>query len=320
MKKLILIALTAIFATVSFATTWDEPWQEEVLEKSEYLVFGRVVSANDSAVQVEIRKSFGTELRGTIIIDGFFLLNLCSLSEGHGPEFYVQDGDEGYFFLKKGSNGNYELPTPTAGFDRIVEDRVHATFRHSYHQAAILPSVYEMAYNVIWRKYRGLPYDATELTAFMEKYLAMAPAGFEEEEIDIFFNQHVALEAACHLGIRLEYTTLKKFAESDNFHAQVSALRAFVSNDSNDSKEFLLAYITDDRYGNFTKVIAIRTLWNMGDQVYRKELKKLQGKLSDEETGFGGNIMDPRVCTHFPSPQSAISQIREHKEQKAEKN
>jgi len=32
--------------------------------------------------------------------------------------------------------------------------------------------------------------------------------------------------------------------------------------------------------------------------------------MSDEESGFGGNLMDPRVCTRFPSPKQAINELK----------
>jgi len=30
---------------------------------------------------------------------------------------------------------------------------------------------------------------------------------------------------------------------------------------------------------------------------------------STEDNGFGGDIMDPRVCTHFPDVKSAVEQL-----------
>jgi hypothetical protein len=30
---------------------------------------------------------------------------------------------------------------------------------------------------------------------------------------------------------------------------------------------------------------------------------------STEENGFGGNIMDPRVCTHFPDVKDALEKL-----------
>lgn len=156
MKKIAITLFLVIIGVSSYATTWDEPWQKEIIEKSEYFAYGTVLSASDSLVTVEIVKSFGNiKLPKIITIDNFFMLHLCSMSGGHGPEFNFDKGEKGYFFLKKGENGNFQIPTPTSGFDRIVDGKVHATYRHTYHQAAVSPEIYEFTYKEIWRKYYG---------------------------------------------------------------------------------------------------------------------------------------------------------------------
>ncbi|HKK39216.1 MAG TPA: hypothetical protein VJ949_07350 [Cryomorphaceae bacterium] len=311
MKRLFILTLLISLSATLFATTWDEPWQKEIITESEYMVFGSVVFSGDSAIEVTVSKSFGAPLSGTIRIDGFFMLDLCSRSGGHGPEMHFDAGEEGYFFLKKGKNGNYKIPTPTSGFDQIVDGKVHGTFRHTYHQAAVSVEVYELAYEVIWNKYHNLDYDDAGLMAFIDQNLSRNPAGFEEYEIDLFFEQHVALESAYLLGKELDFDTLERFATSDNDHATISALRAMELENSGASKEFLLSFIKDDANNGFNQTIAIWALWNMNDPSYQNKLWKLKDKLSTEENGFGGNIMDPRVCTYLPSPQRAIIDLKE---------
>ncbi len=296
---------------MSFATTWDEPWQEEIIKESEYLVLGKVVKTSGSKIEVEIEKSISKPLEGVITIDGFFMLTICSMSGDHGPELHFDRGDEGYFFLKKGEGESYQIPTPTSGCDAIVNGQVYATFRHTYHQASISPELYEMAYEVIWKKYHGLEYDQTQFHKFIHKTIAEAPAGFEDEEIDIFFSQHVALESIYLLGMDVDFQILKKFAESDNFHSRVSAFRAMQHCTDDGVSAFLLDYLKDEERDNFSKVIAIWCAISLGDEDTNKALLKLQDDMSDEDTFFGGNIMDPRVCTRFPTPKGAIGELAE---------
>jgi len=309
MKKLTIILLALLTSISTYATTWDEPWKKEIIEESDYFILGQVVEATDSMLTVEIEKSFGKELAGQIQIDDFFMLHICSSSGGHGPEFHFEKEVKGYFFLKKGENGNYQIPTPSSGFDLIVDEKVSATYRHSYHKASIDIETYEMTFTAIWNKLHDLDFDKAEVESFIESSLSKEVAGFEEYEIDLFFEQHASLETAYLLDIELDIEVLKKFSESDNFHSQISALRAFSNLDSDQAKEYLLAYIQNEKHENFPKVIAIWSLWGMGDKKLNQQLSAIKEELSDEQTGFGGNIMDPRICTHFPSPRNAIAEL-----------
>lgn len=313
MKKILLFAILVITTFSSFATTWDEPWQKEIIAKSDYFALCKVISASDSLVVVEIKKSFGNNINGQITIDGFFLLDLCSMSGGHGPEFIFEKGEKGYIFLKQGKNGNYQIPTPTSGFDRIVEDKVYSTYRHTYHRASISPEIYEFTYKEIWNKFHRGSFEKTKIIEFINKQVKEKPAGFEEDEIDLFFKQHVAIETAYLLEIKLDFNILKKFSESENFHSRVSAIRAMGNLNNEQVKEYLINYLKDKNKDDFTKVIAIWSLWKMEDEKVNKKLWKLRKKLSDDENGFGGNIMDPRVCTYFPSPKQAIVELKENK-------
>lgn len=313
MKKITALLFIILISASSYATTWNEPWQKEIIEQSEYFIYGKVIKASKTKVTVQIKKVFGRHIEGKIIIDDFFMLNICSTSGGHGPEFNFEKNEKGYFFLKKGENGNFQIPTPSSGFDRIVDGKVHATYRHTYHQAAIDPEIYELTYNEIWNKFHNSEFDSTKIKKIISINLSKKPAGFEEDEIDLFFRQHASLETAYLCGITLEFETLKKFAESDNFHSQISALRALGVLKNDETKKYLLEYIKNNEKDNFTKVIAIWSLWGMGDKDINKQLSDLKETLSDEETGFGGNIMDPRVCTHFPSPKYAITEMERKK-------
>ena len=84
--KCFLICLTVFFATLANATTWDEPWQEEILVKSESMVLLRIDSINNAKGiwATVIRNIAGAPIKGSIHIDGFFALRLTSYSGGHG--------------------------------------------------------------------------------------------------------------------------------------------------------------------------------------------------------------------------------------------
>ncbi len=311
MKKQILLSiLFLLIADQTQATTWDEPWRKEILKEAEYFIFGKVVSSNDSILKVQVQKNFGSTLNGEIVIDDFYMLDLCSLSGGHGPEFNFDANDEGYFFLKKGVNGNYQLPTPTSGVDRIVEDKVYSTYRHSYHQAALRPEIYELTYKAIWNYFKQRDFDEKDIFEFIYNILSTDPAGFEEDEINTFFEQHAALESAYLIEIDLPFSILKNFVESENFHLQVSGLRAMGIVNSPQSNKYLLGYIGNSKTENFNKVIAIWSLWEFGNEKDRRKIWRLRKTISDDETGFGGNLMDPRICTYFPSPKRAIGDLK----------
>lgn len=309
MKPSTLLIIILFISLNSKATTWDEPWQKEIIEKSEHFIKGEVIESSDTSLTIKTIKSFSGEIEDTIKIDSFFMLDLCSMSAGHGAEFHLIENQIGYLFLKKGHNGNYQIPTPTSGFDIIVENNVHATFRHTYHQALVPVDLYEMIYPQIWNRYHSSTFDSELVIDYINAKLKLNPAGFEESEISTFFEQHIALETAYLCDIDIDPVTLNKFIQSDNFHSKVSALRAISINETQESKEILFNYINDKENDNFTIVIAIWSLWDMSDNSYQEKLIELKPNLPDEGAGFGGNIMDPRVCTHFPSPQNAISEL-----------
>ena len=311
MKKLLVFVI--LFSVYSHAMTWDEPWQEEIISNSEYLILGSVVKSSDSLISVQVINSFGEELIGTIDVDGFFMLDICS-SSGGNPKFNIAKGKKGYFFLKKGKNGNFKLPTPTSGFDRIVEDKVHATYRHTYHQAALNLAIYEKTYRYIWNTFHGTQKQTAEIKSFIDSLTQLEPAGFDDDEIETFYNQHAALETAFLCKMKLDFERAKKFADSDNFHAQVSGLRVMKYIDTEPAKDYLIEFIKNPENDNFSVVIAIRSLWHQADYEIRSTLWQQRDLLSNEDSGFESNLMDPRVCTYFPSPRMAVHDLMKKKD------
>ncbi|WP_207430115.1 hypothetical protein [Sabulibacter ruber] len=270
----------------------------------------KALTEEDTPVaEVEILKSFGeSNLSGKIDINGFYMLDLTS-SSGHGLHLPFEKDNLYYLFLKKNEKGGYSLPTPTSGYAKVEDGNVSATYRHSYHQALLPQEIYEQTFTEIWSFFKTGKYNESAVVNFINANLSKAPAGFGENEIATFFLQHAALETAYLLNRKVELSTLKKFVETDNFHSTVSALRLLGNNNSKEVATYLLQFISQKDKDNFTKVIAIKALWATGDTEHQQKLLSMKGKLSEKSEGFGGNIMDPRVGTHFPSPRQAVEEL-----------
>lgn len=314
MKQLrtILILVLAFITTTTWATTWDEPWQDQVIKDADYFVFAKVKSNDkEKGIIIEIIKSLGgPELKGQIEITDFYLLDLCSSSGGHGAEFHFDGIMESYFFIKKNSMGKYCIATPTAGFDYLKDGNVYATYRHSYHQALVPVDTYEKTMTAIFNNYHNQQYDKKFITDYVSKYISLKPAGFEENEINTFFAQHVALECVYHLRLTDFYSKLIPFlADTSNFHNQVSAARALISYNTKECKQELLNVISNTTRGDFVQVVCIWTLSEFKPTELKEQLVKVSETASTEENGFGGNIMDPRVCTHFPNVKDALDKL-----------
>jgi hypothetical protein len=308
-KLLVILILTLGIQTTLKAETWNEPWQKEIIQKAEYFVLANVIELDSLGVHLEILQNFGqNKLPNTVLINGFSLLNLGS-SSGQGVHYDFEKEQKLYFLLTKREDGNFAIPTPTSGFAVLDEENnVYATYRHSYHQALISKDIYEMTYQAIWNHYHNLEYDKSSVMEFIIKQIEKEPAGFEENEISTFFLQHASLETAYLLEIPIELSQIEKFAKFDNFHSKVSSVQLMSLLDNKETKEFLFAFIKSEDNDNFEKVIAIRSLKKIGGKKYQKKLLEISDNLSDEETGFGGNIMDPRVGTSFPSPKEAVTE------------
>jgi hypothetical protein len=308
-KLLVILILTFGIQTNLKAETWDEPWQKEIIQKAEYFVLANVIELDSLGVHLEILKNFGqNKLPNRILINGFSLLNLGS-SSGQGVHFDFEKGQNLYFLLTKKEDGNFAIPTPTSGFAVLDEEsNVTATYRHSYHQALIPKDIYELTYQAIWNYYQNLEYDKSSVMKFINEQIEKEPAGFAENEISSFFLQHASLETAYLLDVPIKLNRIKKFAQSDNFHSKVSSVQLMSLIDNKETKEFLLEFIQNEDNDNFEKVIAIRSLKKIGGKEYETKLLEIAENLSDEETGFGSNIMDPRVGTRFPSPRQAVNE------------
>lgn len=308
--KKILLAIIFIFSALNLqAETWNEPWQKEIIEKSDYFVFGKVIENNGKNAKIKIEKRFGNEITpDEIIIDNYFLLELTS-SSGETINIDLKRNSSYYLFLKKNKNNNYSLPTPTSGFVELDNKNVIATYRHSYHQASIPQIIYELTFENIWSYYKTGKFDKTKILNFINDYLSKHPAGFAENEISLFYLQHSALETAYLLDLMPNINDVLKFAKSENFHSRVSALQLLGNYKTKESDNYLISVILDKTSANFEKVIAIWSIKKSNNKEYFELLKKNISQLSGKSEGFGGNIMDPRVGTYFPSPKQAVESL-----------
>src|SRR5690606_21807101 len=167
----------------------------------------------------------------------------------------------------------------------------------------------ELTYENSWSDYKENKFDKEKIEEFVNTQLNNVPAGFEDNEINQFFLQHTALETAYLLDLEPNFELVSKFANSDNYHSRISAIQLMGNINSSTSKDFLLNTLNDEKFTDFEKVIAIWSLKKIGDETYIARVKKMKDTLSDETDGFGGNIMDPRVGTYFPSPKEAAERL-----------
>lgn len=303
-----LLALLILFSAFSAKSmAWDEPWQIDIIKEADYFFYGKVISVQDTQAVVHVEKSIGGTLAGDIMIAGCFMLDLCEGTKHDTVFLMLQKGDEGYFMLKKGERGKYQMPTPSSGFDLISDTLVIATYRHTFHQAMILPELYEFTYKQIWNKHHLGTYDMDTLQQFFDTTLAKPPAAMSPEERITFFEQHVALETAYLLGYEYDFERLQTFVESKNVHLKISGLRAMSCfKRSKPVTNYLLEYIRNAENDNFTKVIAIWSIWEQCEDDYKKQLWMLREELDQQVVGWGVRSNDPRYCTYFPSPYQAL--------------
>jgi len=305
------LSLFAIATISTNATTWDEPWADKVIKNADCFVLAKVDSFNiNKGVYIEIIKNLGgTNLSGKIAITNFYYVELTSMSGGEGPEFHFEGVKNCYFFIKKNDKGQYCIATPTTGFDYVQDTSIVATYRHSYHKALVPVTVYEKTMTAIFNNYHGQPYDTKYINEYVNKYLSMASAN-PAKDMNLFFLQHVALECVHHLKLQGYYSKIVPFLkDTGNFHAQVSAARALVAYNTPECKEQLLKIIADTSQIHFVQVICIWTLEEFKPKELKPQLVKIEATASSEETGFGGNIMDPRVGTEFPDVKTALDEL-----------
>lgn len=310
-RALVLALLLCLAARRTMATTWDEPWADKVIAGASSFVLAKVDSTDPvKGVYIEVTRTLaGDVVKGRVLINGFYLLTLCSRS-GEGVQFEITPIDSCYFLLYRDAKGQYCIATPTAGFDYTYQGKVAATYRHSYHKAAVPPEVYERTMTAIFEHYHHLPYDQAYILDFVKKELGQKPAALDETGAPLFFLQHAALECVHHLRLSVDEALIYPFLnDTSNFHSQVSAARALVAFNTTRSKMALMGVIGDSSRSDFVKVMCIWTLAEFHPKEMKARLQVMQRTASTADDGFGGNIMDPRVCTRIPTVKDALGEL-----------
>jgi hypothetical protein len=309
MLRYLLLPLLFLLASDVFSLTWKEPWQEEVIAKSDYFVLGRVLDAKPGSVKIKVLKQFG-QLRTeeVIVLEGYHMLDICSQSDSDKVTFFFQMIDSVYLFLKKTDIG-YCLPTPTSGYAIVAGGKVLSTFRHSYHQAQLTIPDYELCMSSIWNQCKGLTYDQKKITDYISKNLNIKPAGFNDREIDLFFRQHAALEVIYYCKLDDKWNVIQPFLNCSNSHLVISAIRCLANYSSTQSRSLLLNILGSNNSSAFIKIIAAWSLKKSVVTENRKQIEELVKAADEEEIGFSSNIMDPRVCTTLGSVKGALEEL-----------
>src|SRR5688572_9017629 len=222
--RLLLFTLIACFllATNVQATTWDEPWHEDVMRNSDSFVKVKVTGNISPRFKADVLQFLGgIKTPDQIELEGFSQLRVMSTSShSHELRLPFQVGQTYYVFIKKSEKTNfYQIPTPTSGWARIDGANVPATYRHSYHQALVPPDVYEKTMQAIFKGIKGQPYDEGFMNRFIKEQLTPPVALLGNNDpamMSRFFLQHVALESFYHLGKGADLSSLVPFVNSGN--------------------------------------------------------------------------------------------------------
>jgi len=306
--------LLAFSARGLHATTWDEPWQQEIIADSDAIVRVKITNAQPERVEFSVLNQIsGQKLPDTGALVGFSKLKFGSYSVKEDV-FRFKNGAEYYLFLETTEKtGEYKIATPTAGYAPTKDGETMATYRHSYHQAYVPDKDYEMSMQAIFGTLKEEKPDLSKARDYIKREITKQPAGIPEqidsEEFRLFCTQHVALEMLYYIG-GADAAQLEPFLRNENPHTQISAVRALGRIPKAESAPRLLAFIQEKDRNAFAKVMAVWALRNMEATDAGPELMRILQTTEDQEAGFGGNIMDPRIGTRFPkSVHTAISEV-----------
>jgi hypothetical protein len=304
---LVLVLMSCIFS--SRGVTWDEPWQEEILNKSDYFILGRVIDPKPGSVKIKVLKQFGDKkIEDVITLEGFHMLRICTKADSENVTFFFQMIDSVYLFLKKTDIG-YCIPTPTSGYAIVTGGKVLSTFRHSFHQAHLPVATYEKCTSAIWNSVKGIVFDKKPVMTFIEQNLKQKPAGFRDDQLKLFFNQHAALEVLYFMKDQENFPLIKPFVNCANNHLMISAVRCLSNYNTDESKKMLLAFIGDSSKDNFTKIMAVWSLKNLSPKEMKTQIRKVWETASEETIAFTTNTNDPRVCTSLPTIKEAMEEL-----------
>ncbi len=305
MRFLFIFLFCLITSQAAQATTWNEPWQDEVIRLSDSFIKVEITENKGSQATADVVKLLaGSETPKTIVLKNYSALQLISLSDKGELGLPFKIGGSYYLFVKKDVKGQfYQIPTPTSGWARIEGKNVYATYRHSYHQALVPEEIYEKTMQAVFNGIKGKSYDENFITGFINEQLSQKVGTLDDdnpENNNRFFLQHAALETFYYLGKGTDIRILMPFINTNSAHVQISACRAVSKLNTAESKEILMKFIEGNGNG-FAKIMSVRGLKQLNAKEMLNRLKVFLKTGTDEETGFGGSIMDPRVGTFFPA-------------------
>ena len=157
--RLLLAAAIIAVPSIAAADTWDEPWHDEVIRDAVALVRAKQVAVDKGDV---VRCELVKQVAGEPVPSVFRLTGL--VSHHSGPQI----GAEQYLFLAETDAPDvFKVITPTAAAAPITPAGVHATYRHSYHQALIPEDLYEASQRAMFRGARGDSYDVDFVRPFI---------------------------------------------------------------------------------------------------------------------------------------------------------
>lgn len=313
-----LLLMLAVSAAGSVVTTYDEPWQEDILRRAVALVEVEVTKADRVEATAKVLKQLaGESVPEQIRVTGFAMLALGSYTNEPELPLRLAAGMRYYLLLLAPEDpaapaGTFSLATPSTGFADHRGDRVAATYRISAHQALVPADLYEPTMSALFRKLHGAatPEDEAFVRKLIDTELKQPPQDVAEDS-ESFFRQHVALECCRHFGTPADLPLIDPFLASPGFHVQVSAVRAVAGIRSQAALDRLVGFLQKDHEG-FAQVMAIWGLRDQDARQLRPRLESLRETLSDKPCGFRLNIMDPRVGTKFPeNPRAALVELLE---------
>lgn len=308
------LCLLAFLSANTYALTWDEPWQKEVIKESDSFGLYTIVENRGDALELKLVKNIaGEKTSSEIVVSSFYKFNIESSSSGHNePIFFYKPGQKVYFFLKKSGN-KYQVASPTAGNDEVLENgNVAASFRISMHKTEIDAKTYESAQSCFFSYLHNGSCTADVVNEIIAKPLKERVGELSEnatqEDAEIFFKQHVALEASYIINYQNSYETLRPFLNSKFFHVQISAIRALSVTNSEAKNHQIIEYITKSEASDIAKVMAIVMLHEINYQGSIEDLVNYLPLASNEEVSLVPDIMDPRVSTNYPESVKAAIQ------------
>lgn len=300
-KSCVPVLLWALCGVAS-ATTWDEPWQPEVVLKAQTFALYRVESLKEDSAAVTLVKHLAGE-RTNKKIRIAAEESGRGLGHSHGEELWLEKGQTYYLYLFQGPGGSWMLPTPSSGADRLSpEGNVAGTYRISMHRVLVPRDVYEMTQTCIFEVMharacdRG-PVDKLIADALREPVGRPSEAA-TEDDFRRFSLQHVALETAAALESPLPAEVLARFEAEKFFHVQISVLK-YLSRSPIEDRWHRIALVVCDP-GQHVLARGYGALM-LGVHDVRSEAATLEScAIGKTDTAMLTEIMDPRIGTEFP--------------------